>query len=79
MLAPYCAIIVLNFVYRVAYFDTSGMCIIGMEVKSVMPLIVADAGINFYLTMLFVLPLRGTFLEKSVWEETNNGHRLVLL
>lgn len=46
MLLPYCVIIVLNFVYRVAYFREDGMCIIGMEVKSVMPLIISDAAIN---------------------------------
>lgn len=46
MLLPYCVIIVLNFIYRVAYFDNTGMCIIGMQTKSVMPLIISDALIN---------------------------------
>jgi hypothetical protein len=52
MLAPYCVIIVLNFVYRVAYFNEEGMCIIGMQVKSVMPLIISDALINVGAAMI---------------------------
>lgn len=58
LLLPYCGIIVLNFVFRVAIFNDDGTCIIGMENISVMPLIIVDAGINLYLTLLFVIPLR---------------------
>lgn len=51
-------VVILNFVYRTAYFDKSGMCIIGMKEKAMMPLIIFDAVVNFYLTLLFVIPLR---------------------
>jgi len=51
MLLPYCVIIVLNFIYRVAYFDDTGMCIIGMQTKSVMPLIIWDALINVSMVL----------------------------
>jgi hypothetical protein len=62
---PYCVIVALNFVYRVAYFSADGTCIIGMESKSVMPLIIFDAVLNFYLTLLFVIPLRKLYSYKN--------------
>ncbi|KAG9240333.1 hypothetical protein BJ878DRAFT_546356 [Calycina marina] len=58
LIVPYIGIIVLNFVYRIASFNKNGICIIGMERISVMPLIIVDACVNFYLTLLFVVPLR---------------------
>lgn len=36
----------------------NGTCIIGMEKKAMMPLIVFDAAVNIYLTALFIYPLR---------------------
>jgi hypothetical protein len=62
---PYCIIVALNFVYRVAYFRADGMCIIGIKFKSVMPLIIFDAVLNFYLTLLFVIPLRKLYSYKN--------------
>ncbi|KAG0647260.1 hypothetical protein D0Z07_7073 [Hyphodiscus hymeniophilus] len=58
---PYCILVVLCFVYRVSYLNVKGVCIIGMQTKSVMPLIIFDAIVNFYLTLLFVLPLRSLY------------------
>tara|TARA_R110002060_G_scaffold67862_3_gene76500 strand:+ start:321 stop:1067 length:747 start_codon:yes stop_codon:yes gene_type:complete len=36
-----------------------------MEMKAMMPLIIFDAVVNFYLTMLFVLPLRSLYSYKN--------------
>ena len=43
---------------RISYLRDDGVCIIGMEKKSMMPLIIFDAVVNLYLTMLFVIPIR---------------------
>lgn len=48
-----------------AYFREDGTCIIGLESKSVMPLIIFDAVLNFYLTLLFVIPLRKLYSYKN--------------
>ncbi|KAH9219211.1 hypothetical protein DL95DRAFT_384641 [Leptodontidium sp. 2 PMI_412] len=65
MLLPYVICVILNFVYRTAYFREDGTCIIGMEMKAMMPLIIFDAVVNFYLTMLFVLPLRSLYSYRN--------------
>jgi hypothetical protein len=62
---PYCIIVAVNFVFRVAYFKEDGTCVIGLERKSVMPLIIIDAVLNFYLTLLFVIPLRKLYSYKN--------------
>jgi hypothetical protein len=62
---PYCVIVAVNFVFRVAYFREDGTCIIGLQSKSVMPLIIFDAVLNFYLTLLFVIPLRKLYSYKN--------------
>ncbi|KAH8650246.1 hypothetical protein BGZ60DRAFT_473941 [Tricladium varicosporioides] len=43
---------------RIAYFDKSGMCIIGMELKVLMPLIIFDACINKADSRLKTVALR---------------------
>jgi hypothetical protein len=58
-------VVALNFVFRTAYFRDDGTCTIGMESKSVMPLIIFDAVLNFYLTLLFVIPLRKLYSYKN--------------
>ncbi|KAL2061324.1 hypothetical protein VTL71DRAFT_7597 [Oculimacula yallundae] len=65
MLLLYLGCIILNFVYRTAYFAEDGTCIIGMELKAMMPLIIFDAVVNLYLTLLFVLPLRSLYSYKN--------------
>jgi hypothetical protein len=49
----------------VAYFKEDGTCVIGIERKSVMPLIIIDAVLNFYLTLLFIIPLRKLYSYKN--------------
>ncbi|KAL9489554.1 hypothetical protein ACSS6W_001831 [Trichoderma asperelloides] len=57
MLTIYIAVVILNFVYRIARMD-NGQCIIGMETVSMIPLISFDALINVYLTIMFLIPLK---------------------
>ncbi|KAK4623036.1 uncharacterized protein CLAFUR5_07489 [Fulvia fulva] len=58
MLLPYGVAVVLNFVWRVSFLDTNGLCHIGMEKRAVMPLIIFEAVVNLYLNILFIIPLR---------------------
>ncbi|KAH6673646.1 hypothetical protein B0J14DRAFT_53319 [Halenospora varia] len=64
MLLPYTVIVIFNFIYRIAYLNDDGVCIIGMKFKVLMPLIIFDAAINLYLTVLFVVPLRSLYSYK---------------
>lgn len=70
MLMPYCVVVVLNFVWRRAYFNDNGTCIIGMQSKAMMPLIIFDSVVNLYLTMLFVIPLRSLYSYKNTPNST---------
>ncbi|KAK7621600.1 hypothetical protein IWX48DRAFT_411693 [Phyllosticta citricarpa] len=72
MLLPYTVVVILNFVWRISYKNEQGMCIIGMEKKAMMPLIVFDVVVNVYLTSLFLLPLRQLY---SYRERTNRTLR----
>ncbi|KAF2685542.1 hypothetical protein K458DRAFT_364394 [Lentithecium fluviatile CBS 122367] len=58
MLLPYIVVVILNFIFRIAYIDDDGVCIIGMEKISMLPLISFDVVVNVYLTLLFIVPLR---------------------
>ena len=62
MLLPYCVVAIINFIWRISYINDKGVCIIGMERKALLPLIVFDVIVNVYLTVLFLLPLRCEFL-----------------
>jgi len=60
VLLSYLGIIVLNFVFRIANFKKDGSCVIGMEVKSLIPLIIFDAFLNdFILTKATQAPRFG--------------------
>ncbi|CAG8977603.1 hypothetical protein HYALB_00008380 [Hymenoscyphus albidus] len=65
MLLPYAVIVIFNFLYKISYFTPGGTCIIGMEFKVLMPLIIFDAVINAFLTVLFIIPLRGLHSFKT--------------
>lgn len=59
MIAPYGICVVLQFVFRISYINKDGMCIIGMQKKAMLPLIIFEVIVNVYLTLLFIIPLRG--------------------
>ncbi|OAL46156.1 hypothetical protein IQ07DRAFT_198741 [Pyrenochaeta sp. DS3sAY3a] len=64
MLLPYAVFVILNFVFRITYINEKGVCIIGMQKVAMLPLIIFDVILNVYLTLLFVLPLRGLYSYK---------------
>ncbi|KXT18755.1 hypothetical protein AC579_2718 [Pseudocercospora musae] len=43
---------------RISFIDTQGSCIIGMEKRAMMPLIIFEVVVNAYLNILFIIPLR---------------------
>jgi len=59
MLIPYGIVIVLNLLYRFALINNEGMCIIGIKLIAIIPLVVFDVIVNVYLTILFLVPLWG--------------------
>ncbi|KAI5369994.1 hypothetical protein Slin15195_G008720 [Septoria linicola] len=58
MLLPYAVAVVLNFIWRISFIDETGKCIIGMEKRAMMPLIIFEVVVNVYLNILFIIPLR---------------------
>ncbi|QUC23821.1 uncharacterized protein UV8b_08062 [Ustilaginoidea virens] len=65
MLGVYAAVVILNFVFRIARFQ-DGQCIIGMKSLAMIPLISFDAVVNVYLTMLFLIPLRNLYSYRNM-------------
>ncbi|PPJ51808.1 hypothetical protein CBER1_09430 [Cercospora berteroae] len=75
MLLPYTIAVVLNFVWRIAFIDTKGNCIVGMEIRALMPLITFEVVVNIYLNILFIIPLRKMY---SYRRGNGNMRRLAL-
>ncbi|KAK0642392.1 hypothetical protein DIS24_g9077 [Lasiodiplodia hormozganensis] len=65
MMLPYTVVVILNFVWRIAYINKTGTCIIGMEKRAMMPLITFDVVVNVYMTILFIVPLRQLYSYKN--------------
>ncbi|CAD0019116.1 unnamed protein product, partial [Aureobasidium pullulans] len=61
VICPYVVLVILNFVFRIAYINEKGVCIISMKRKALVPLITFDVLLNVYLTSLFLHPLRLLF------------------
>ncbi|PSN62490.1 hypothetical protein BS50DRAFT_120103 [Corynespora cassiicola Philippines] len=74
MLFPYVCVVIMNFVFRIAYINDDGVCIIGMEKIAMMPLIIFDVVVNVYLTLLFIIPLRNLY---SYQHGTNRTLRMM--
>lgn len=64
VILPFGVLVVVNFIYRIAYINESGMCIIGMDKKVLFPLIGFDAALNIWLTSLFLHPL---YRKSETW------------
>ncbi|THZ00108.1 hypothetical protein D6C93_03766 [Aureobasidium pullulans] len=52
-------------VYRIAYMNKKGVCIIGMQRNALIPTIVFDVFLNVWLTTLFLQPLRDCYSYKQ--------------
>ncbi|KAH5072928.1 hypothetical protein HBH95_161340 [Parastagonospora nodorum] len=59
MILPYTIFVIMNFIWRITYINDEGVCIIGMQKIAMMPLIIFEVIVNVYLTLLFIIPLRG--------------------
>ncbi|KPM34057.1 hypothetical protein AK830_g12512 [Neonectria ditissima] len=66
MLGLYSVVAILNFIFRIAKIDENGVCIIGMQSISMIPLITFDAIVNVYLTILFLIPLKNLYSFKNM-------------
>ncbi|KAI4720632.1 hypothetical protein E4T48_03075 [Aureobasidium sp. EXF-10727] len=65
VICPYVILVVLNFVFRIAYINEKGVCVIGMKRRALVPLITFDVFLNVYLTSLFLDPLRSEY-ERTI-------------
>ncbi|KAF4302018.1 hypothetical protein GTA08_BOTSDO10329 [Botryosphaeria dothidea] len=63
-MGPYGVLAILNIIWRFSHVK-DGTCIIGMEKKALMPLIIFDVAVNVYLTALFIVPLRRLYSYKN--------------
>ncbi|KAM0661723.1 hypothetical protein ACHAPH_002336 [Verticillium nonalfalfae] len=63
MLGVYVVIAILNFIFRITRLE-NGLCVIGMQKVSMIPLISFDAVVNIYLTILFLIPLKNLYSFK---------------
>ncbi|XP_044724510.1 uncharacterized protein HRG_02406 [Hirsutella rhossiliensis] len=60
ILGAYIVVILLNFIFRIAKL-ANGWCIIGMRSLAMIPLISFDTFVNVYLTLMFLIPLKGLY------------------
>ncbi|KAH0354592.1 hypothetical protein KCU81_g1099, partial [Aureobasidium melanogenum] len=65
VICPYVVLVILNFVFRIAYINEKGVCVIGMKRRALVPLITFDIVLNVYLTSLFLHPLRQCYSFKQ--------------
>ncbi|THZ24103.1 hypothetical protein D6C89_05153 [Aureobasidium pullulans] len=65
VICPYIVLVVLMIVYRIAYMNKEGVCIIGMQRNALVPTIVFAVFLNVWLTTLFLRPLRDCYSYKQ--------------
>ncbi|KAI4781964.1 hypothetical protein E4T52_03101 [Aureobasidium sp. EXF-3400] len=65
VICPYIVLVILNFVFRIAYINEKGVCVIGMKRRALVPLITFDVLLNVYRTSLFLHPLRKCYSFKQ--------------
>ncbi|KAG9669187.1 hypothetical protein KCU98_g16773, partial [Aureobasidium melanogenum] len=76
VICPYVVLVILNFVFRIAYINEKGVCVIGMKRRALVPLITFDVLLNVYLTSLFLHPLRQCYSFK---QDKNSPMRTLVL
>ncbi|KKY23065.1 hypothetical protein UCDDS831_g03190 [Diplodia seriata] len=74
-MGPYGVLAILNIVWRFSHVK-NGTCVIGMEKKALMPLIIFDVAVNVYLTTLFIVPLRQLYSYKT--SQTGTLHTMAV-
>ncbi|OJD32248.1 ring finger domain protein [Diplodia corticola] len=74
-MGPYGVLAILNIIWRFSHVN-DGTCVIGMEKRALMPLIIFDVAVNVYLTALFIVPLRQLYSYKS--SQTGTLHTMAV-
>lgn len=58
MILPYMAAVCLSFLWRIGYINNQGTCIIGMERRAMLPVLVLEVILNVLLNLQFLIPIR---------------------
>ncbi|THV91354.1 hypothetical protein D6D26_09073 [Aureobasidium pullulans] len=65
VILPYVVLVILSFVYRIAYIGKDGKCVIGINKDILFPLTSFEIVLNIYLTFLFLAPLKKLYGGES--------------
>lgn len=65
LILPYVALVILNFYWRLGYINTQGVCINGLEMQGIIPLLAFEILMNIYMTLLYVFPFRKILFKKQ--------------
>ncbi|OJD30443.1 ring finger domain protein [Diplodia corticola] len=65
LILPYIGLVILNFYWRVGYISPNGVCINGLEMQGIIPLLAFEILINIYMTLLYVYPFRRVLFKKQ--------------
>lgn len=65
MITPYLAAVIFAFVWRVTGIDDTGVCHYDMQPQATLSLIILEVIINIYLNLMFLLPLRRLYHDRS--------------
>ncbi|KAL1619778.1 hypothetical protein SLS54_006374 [Diplodia seriata] len=65
LILPYVGLVILNFYWRLGYISTNGVCINGLEMQGIIPLLAFEILINIYMTLLYVYPFRRVLFKKQ--------------
>ncbi|KAL1630299.1 hypothetical protein SLS56_004971 [Neofusicoccum ribis] len=65
LILPYIGLVILNFYWRLGYINTEGICINGLEMQGLIPLLAFEILINIYMTLLYIFPFRKVLFKKQ--------------
>ncbi|KAF9630332.1 hypothetical protein BFW01_g894 [Lasiodiplodia theobromae] len=65
LIVPYIGLVCLNFYWRLGYINTKGVCINGLEMQGIIPLLAFEILINIYMTLLYIYPFRRVLFKKQ--------------
>lgn len=58
LIVPYMTAVCLSFLWRIGYINDQGTCIIGMERRAMLPVLVLEVVLNVFLNLQFLIPIR---------------------
>ncbi|KAH7042111.1 hypothetical protein B0J12DRAFT_213997 [Macrophomina phaseolina] len=65
LILPYFALVIVNFFWRLGYINEDGVCINGLEMQGIIPLLAFEILINIYMTLLYIFPFRKLMFKKQ--------------